>query len=308
MRPLRFIADPHDAGKRLDVFLAERTPLTRSRIQDLIAGGMVKVSGMPKAKHYRLRPGDEVNLELPPPEAPTPQPQDMDLRVIYHDRHLAVVSKPAGMVVHPAAGHREGTLVNALLASLGDLSGMGGVMRPGIVHRLDKDTSGLLVVAKDDRTHLLLQRMVKERGLKRFYLALVHGVPPSPLGTVDAPVGRDPRDRKRMAVTSRQGRPSVTHFRLLEEFGDAALLEVELETGRTHQIRVHMSYIGHPVVGDRVYGKRGRLERELGVSRQFLHAHRLNFSHPVTGEELAFEDPLPGDLAEALARIRSLSA
>ncbi|MGQ9476458.1 MAG: RluA family pseudouridine synthase [Actinomycetota bacterium] len=294
-----------DAGKRLDVFLAERTGLTRSRVQELIARGGARVGGEAREKHYRLRQGEEVTLELPPPEPAEPRAQDLGLRILFEDRHLAVVSKPAGMVVHPAAGHREGTLVNAALYSLSDLSGIGGVQRPGIVHRLDRDTSGLLVVAKNDTTHILLQRMVRERTLKRFYLTLVHGVLPTPLGTVDAPVGRDPRDRKRMAVTSRGGKPAVSHFRVLEEFGDASLLEVELETGRTHQIRVHMSYIGHPVVGDITYGKRGRLEKQLGLHRQFLHAYRLAFPHPVTGQPLEFEDPLPDDLAGALEALRS---
>lgn len=307
MRIFNCRAGDGDAGKRLDVFLAERTGLTRSRVQGLIAGGRARVEGKARGKHYRLRPGEEVSLELPSPEPAEPRAQDLGLQVLFQDSYLAVVSKPAGMVVHPAAGHREGTLVNAALYSLEGLSGVGGVQRPGIVHRLDRDTSGLLVLAKDDSTHLLLQRMVKERALKRLYLALVHGVPESPLGTVDAPVGRDPRDRKKMAVTSRGGRPSVTHFQVREDFGDASLLEVELETGRTHQIRVHMAFIGHPVVGDTTYGKRGRLERELGLSRQFLHAHRLLFTHPVTGEDLRFEDPLPEELAGALERLRSRS-
>lgn len=296
-----------DEGKRLDVFLAERTGLTRSRVQELIAAGKARAGGEIREKHYRVRCGEEVSLEIPPPEPAEPRPQDLDIRLLYEDHHLAVVSKPAGMVVHPAAGHREGTLVNAALFSLRGLSGVGGVERPGIVHRLDRDTSGLLVLAKDDHAHLHLQEMVKERRLKRIYLALVHGVPASPLGTVEAPVGRDPQDCKRMAVTSR-GRPAVTHFRVTEDFGEASLLEVELVTGRTHQIRVHMSYIGHPVVGDETYGRKGRLERELGLSRQFLHAYRLRFPHPFTGEELEFEDPLPEDLSGALDRLRDMTS
>lgn len=305
MRSFRCRVEAGDAGKRLDVFLAERTGITRSRVQELIALGKARVGGEARGKQYRLRPGEEVSLEVPPPEPAEPRPQDLGLRVLYQDEHLAVVSKPAGMVVHPAAGHREGTLVNAALFSLQGLSGIGGMQRPGIIHRLDRDTSGLLVVAKEDRAHLLLQEMVRERALKRFYLALVHGVPASTLGTVEAPVGRDPRDRKKMAVTSRGGKPAVTHFRVLEDFGTASLLEVELVTGRTHQIRVHLSYIGHPVAGDATYGRRGRLERELGLNRQFLHAHRLRFSHPFTGQPMEFEDPLPEDLAGALKRLRT---
>lgn len=300
----RFQVSVEDAGKRLDVFLAERTGITRSRIQALIGEGLVTASGSNVGKHHRLRPGEVVVLEVPEPDLPSPRPEDIEIVVLYQDECLAVVSKPAGMVVHPAAGHREGTLVNALLAHLDGLSGVGGALRPGIVHRLDKDTSGLMVVAKDDRTHQDMQRMLRERLLKRQYLALVHGVPPSPKGTVDAPVGRHPRDRKRMAVTSVGGKAAVTRFQVLEEFPLAALLRVDLETGRTHQIRVHMSYIGHPVVGDSVYGRVGRLEKDLGITRQFLHAYRLVFPHPRTGEKLDFEDPLPEDLADALERLR----
>lgn len=305
MRLLRLTTSLADEGKRLDVFVSERAGIARAAAQRLIAEGKVVVGGTPAPKRHPLRAGERVEVTLPDPEPPEPPAQDIPIRVLYQDEDLAVVCKPAGMVVHPAAGHRDGTLVNALLHALDGLSGIGGVSRPGIVHRLDKDTSGLMVVAKNDASHALLQRMIKERTLRRYYLVLVHGVPATGLGTVDAPVGRDERNRRRMAVNAAAGRRAVTHFKVLRDYGRAALLEAELETGRTHQIRVHMAYIGHPVVGDREYGRPGHLEHELHVDRQFLHAWRLVLPHPVSGESLAFEEPLPPDLALALERLES---
>jgi len=211
-----------------------------------------------------------------------------------------VISKPAGIVVHPAAGHRDGTLVNALLFAMKSLSSEGGTLRPGIVHRLDRDTSGLMVVAKNDRSYARLKEMIKSRELKRMYLALVHGVPDTKYGMIDAPVGRDPKNRKKMTITADYGKPALTVFRVVRTFKKAALLHVELITGRTHQIRVHLSYIGHPVAGDRDYGKADNLERELSLRRQFLHAYRLSFSHPITGVMMEIEDPLPSDLNDSL--------
>jgi 23S rRNA pseudouridine1911/1915/1917 synthase len=303
---LRYTVSAEEKGDRLDRFVARSTGMTRTQAQRLVACGAIRVNGEILSKHHRLREGENVEVELPDPEAAEPSPQDIPVEILYQDSELAVISKPAGLVVHPAAGHAEGTLVNALLYAIDDLSGIGGVLRPGIVHRLDRDTSGLMVVAKSDLSHVRLQEMIKQRVLKRFYLALVHGIPATRLGTVDAPVGRDARDRKRMAVTSESGRPAVTHFRVEREFKDCALLEVELGSGRTHQIRVHLSYIGHPVAGDREYGVRGELERELGLERQFLHAFRLEFPHPVGGEDLAFEDPLPQDLERALRILETM--
>lgn len=303
MKPLVFQVGEDESGERLDQFVAAKTGVTRTRAQHLVAEGSVTVDGLARQKNHRLRAGERVAIILPEPRESEIVPQRIPLRILYEDRELAVVSKPAGMVVHPAAGHSDGTLVNALLYALEGLSAVGGVMRPGIVHRLDRDTSGLMVVALNDASHLRLQEMVKSRELKRVYTALVHGVPSTRLGTVDAPVGRDPRDRKRMAVNADTGRPSLTHFKVLKDFGDAALLEVELETGRTHQIRVHLSFIGHPVAGDPVYGIRGDLERLLGLRRQFLHASKLAFPHPSTGERMSFESPLPEDLEEALGRL-----
>ncbi len=296
MRTLRFCVSEGEGGERLDIFISRGAGLSRSRAQRLISEGAVRVGGEVRPKHHRLRAGDRVEVDEPPREEAPPMPQDIPLDIVYEDSDLAVIEKPAGLVVHPAGGHREGTLVNALLHGLGELSSLGDAARPGIVHRLDRDTSGLLVVAKNDPSHLRLQKMVRDRTLQRHYLALVHGVPPTRLGTVEAPVGRDPKERKRMAVTASGGRPAVTHFRVERSFAACALLEVELVTGRTHQIRVHLSYIGHPVAGDRQYGTRGSLERELGLQRQFLHACRLIFPHPSSGETLRFESPLPPDL------------
>ena len=303
MRTMRFSVSENEKGERLDRFVSRLTGLTRTRVQRLISVGAVRVDGSMLHKNHHLRTGERVEVRVPEPEEGGPAPQDIPISIIYQDGELAVIDKPAGLVVHPAAGHRDGTLVNALLHALDDLSGIGGVQRPGIVHRLDRDTSGLMVVAKNDLSHVRLQEMVQDRSLKRYYLALVHGVPATRLGTIAAPVGRDPRDRKRMAVTAAGGRPATTNFRVERAFDGCALLEVELVTGRTHQIRVHLAHIGHPVAGDAEYGVQGSLERELGLKRQFLHAYRLAFPHPISGEELAFEAPLPEDLKEALGKL-----
>lgn len=303
MRPRSFTVGEQEKGERLDRFVSRSMDITRTRAQRLIYSGSVRVDGGPAHKNHHLRAGERVEVDPPPPQEAEPVPQDIPLNMIYQDSELAVIDKPAGLVVHPAPGHQDGTLVNALLFALDDLSGVGGVLRPGIVHRLDRDTSGLMVVAKNDVAHVRLQEMIQQRRLKRYYLALVHGVPATRLGTIDAPVGRDAKDRKRMAVTGRGGRPAVTFFRVEKDFGDSALLEVELVSGRTHQIRVHLSHIGHPVAGDREYGIKDSLEKNLELERQFLHAHRLTFPHPASGEDLDFEAPLPHDLELALRKL-----
>lgn len=303
MQPLVVTVSAHEKGERLDRFVSRTAGVTRMTAQRLISSGAVKVDGRQQHKNHLLRPGERVEITPLEPEASGPPPQDIPLDIVYQDADLAVVNKPAGLVVHPGAGHSDGTLVNALLYAIDDLSGIGGVLRPGIVHRLDRDTSGLLVVAKNDLSHVRLQEMVKDRILKRYYYALVHGVPATRLGTVDAPIGRDSRDRKRMAVTAVAGRAAITDFEVERDFGDCALLKVELVTGRTHQIRVHLAHIGHPVAGDREYGVRGRLEADLELNRQFLHAYRLVFPHPAHGEVLDLEVPLPGDLESALRKL-----
>lgn len=306
MEGLEFTVSEAESGERLDRFVARSASLTRNLTQRLISTGAVSVEGSVRAKNYLLKRGQLVRIERPEPYVMQPIPQDIPVKIVYEDEDLAVVSKPAGMVVHPAAGHENGTLVNALLHAMGGLSEMGGHLRPGIVHRLDRDTSGLMVVARNDPTYEKLRDMVSKRELKRLYLALVHGVPATRYGNIDAPVGRDAADRKKMAVTGDAGRDSLTRFQVIRAFVDAALLEVELVTGRTHQIRVHLSYIGHPVIGDHDYGRRGKLETFLALDRQFLHAYRLSFAHPSSGEIMNFEDHLPPDLEKALARLEGI--
>jgi 23S rRNA pseudouridine1911/1915/1917 synthase len=306
-----------EPAARLDTWLAGRAEvgLSRSQVQRLVAAGAVRVDGQAaKRPGQRLRGGETVEVAVPPPAPAEAEPEDIPLDIVYEDEHLLVINKPRGLVVHPAPGNPRGTLVNALLHHCrGQLAGVGGRLRPGIVHRLDKDTTGLLVVAKTDAAALGLQRQIAERRVKRQYLALVHGCPPERFD-VDAPIGRDPRHRKRMAVippgAPGRARPALTHFRRLEVFPRHALLEATLETGRTHQVRVHLAYAGYPVVGDPVYGlvKRDR-EEGLGLQGQALHAARLEFVHPVTEKCVVLESPLPEDMAAAcqmLATARGL--
>lgn len=295
-----------EADVRLDVYLAQRLELSRSRVAALIEGGHVLRNGSAARKRDVPAPGDVLRVRVPPPE-PTPvEPEAIPLRVVYEDSDLLVVDKPAGMVVHPAPGHRSGTLVNALLHAVRDLSGIGGVLRPGIIHRLDRDTSGLLIVAKNDLAHRTLADELKHRRIRRRYLAAAWGHLPDDEVTVDAPVGRHPTERKRMAVVA-GGRRALTRFRRQERWREAELLQAQLETGRTHQIRVHLLHLGHPVVGDATYGagrERGfsggtrgwALELARRTPRQVLHAAELRFRHPRTGEELRFHSPLPPDL------------
>jgi 23S rRNA pseudouridine1911/1915/1917 synthase len=294
--------EEENAGERLDIFLVKENPdLSRSHIQRLIAEQQVTVNGEPARSSYRVKPGDEVVLKIPLPRELEVVPENIPLDIYYEDGDVVVVNKPRGMVVHPAEGNYSGTLVNALLYHCRDLSGVNGVMRPGIVHRLDKDTSGLIMVAKNDFTHLELARQLKDRRVTRRYTALAHGNFKEDRGTVDAPIGRHPRDRQRMAVVSRGGRHAVTHYMVKERFGQYTLLELKLETGRTHQIRVHMAYLGHPLVGDLKYGP---ARPHFGLQGQFLHAATLGFHHPRRGEYLEFTAPLPGELADILVRLR----
>jgi 23S rRNA pseudouridine1911/1915/1917 synthase len=312
---------PAEAGLRLDRFLRAHAPdLSRTRLQALIAGGRVWVeAGHARASH-RLRAGARVTLDVPPPEPLVLVPEPGPLDIVYEDADLLVVNKPAGLVVHPGAGHRTGTLVHALLAHCGPaLSGIGGARRPGIVHRLDRGTSGLLVVAKTDAAHQALARALKARAVERRYLALVHGRVPHAEGRIEAAIGRDPRDRLRMAVRpAGAGRPALTRYRVLERFTrptPLTLLEVALGTGRTHQIRVHLAHVGFPVVGDRPYGRgvaRGAAPalaaRATALDGQALHAAVLAFDHPVTGARLRFEAPPPPALADLLAWLRAEAA
>jgi 23S rRNA pseudouridine1911/1915/1917 synthase len=297
------------AGRRLDEVVAELAGTSRARAARWAGDGLVEVDGRPRPKAYRLRGGER--LAWAPPEEPPaggPVAEDRPLEVRYEDDRLLVVAKPAGLVVHPGPGHPTGTLVNALLGRAGtSLSAGGGVAdRPGIIHRLDKDTSGLLLVAKDDATHLALTRDLAAHRVGRRYLALVQGRLPAESGTVDAPVGRHPRDRKRMAVVD-GGRRAVTHWRVLETFPAVQLVEATLETGRTHQVRVHLASLRHPLVGDRTYGADPTLAARLGVTRPFLHAWRLAFTHPATGQRVELTEPLPDDLQGVLDRLRGTS-
>ncbi|HEV2147070.1 MAG TPA: RluA family pseudouridine synthase [Longimicrobiaceae bacterium] len=298
-----------ETGERLDAWLAERLDLSRSRAAALIEAGNVLLNGAAPKKRDRPRPGDRVEVRLPPPEPASAAPEEIPLDIVHQDADLVVLDKPAGLVVHPAPGNPTGTLVNALLHAIGDLSGIGGELRPGIVHRLDKDTSGLMIVAKNDDAHRRLSDDLKHRRIRRAYLALAWGHLPADTLTVEAPIGRHPVERKRMAVVE-GGRHAVTHFRRLERWRAADLVRAELETGRTHQIRVHLLHLGHPVVGDRTYAPDrargfGGADRAWALAlarrspRQFLHAAELRFRHPRTGEELHFEAPLPPDLAAA---------
>ena len=289
-------------GERLDVFAAALADITRSRAGALIREGRVAVDGAPQSKPgFRLKPGMAVRLEAPAAVPVAVEAEDIDIDILYQDDDLAVVFKPSGMVVHPAAGNARGTLVNALLGRLDNLSGIGGEIRPGIVHRIDKDTSGLLLVAKNDFSHVALSEQIKAHTVKRAYRAIVIGGLREDAGTVEGPIGRHPTDRKRMAIVP-GGREAVTHWTALEPLWGATLIEARLTTGRTHQIRVHMASIGHPVLGDPVYGpKRSPYPVEGG---QLLHAFRLGFVHPRTGEEMLFEaDPEPR-FAEWLRKLR----
>ena len=277
---------------------------SRAQAQRLIDEELVTVNGEPVRPSHKLKGGEVITCLVPEPEPLDIQARDIPLKVVYQDDHVAVVDKPAGMVVHPAPGNWDGTLVHALLHHLTGLSGIGGRERPGIVHRLDKDTSGLLIVAKTDAAHSGLSKAFKAHQLDRRYRVLVAGVPTPPWGTIDLPLGRDPKDRKRMSGGPNQARHAITHYRTLESFGHTAYLECKLETGRTHQIRVHLTDRGWPVLGDPVYGGRKAQQTVADVPRQMLHAYRLAIAHPVTGEELLFESPLPEDFQSVLDRLR----
>jgi 23S rRNA pseudouridine1911/1915/1917 synthase len=303
-----------EAGERLDRWLAGRfADLSRARLQALIEEGAVRVDGRSVRASSRVKAGQSVEVTVPAPAPAVPQPEDIPLRVVYEDRHLLVVDKAAGLVVHPGAGTAAGTLVNALLHRVKDLSGIGGVLRPGIVHRLDRGTSGLLVVAKDDATHRALARQFASRTVDKEYLAVVLGRPRRATGTIEAAIGRDPVHRKRMSVCAPRGRGARTSYTVAETLDGSALLRVQIHTGRTHQIRVHLASIGHPVAGDAVYGGRKlaatgsvRLRDAVAaLDRPALHAARLTFTHPANGERVSFESPLPGDLATLLDQLRT---
>lgn len=295
--------EPGDEGERIDKFLAEiNEDFSRSQIQKWMKEKLVIVNGDPVKGNYRLAIDDEIQLRVPPPIQLNLAAEEMDLEIAYEDQDVIVINKPRGVVVHPAAGHYTGTLVNGLLHHCKDLSGINGVMRPGIVHRIDKDTSGLIMVAKNDRAHLSLAQQLKDHTVNRKYYAIVHGVIPHEKGTIDAPIGRDPKNRQKMAVVFENGKHAVTHFVVVERFRQHTLLELKLETGRTHQIRVHMKYIGYPLVGDPKYGPSSNVD----IDGQALHAAVLGFQHPKTEKYLEFTAPLPKDMEGIMEQFRQL--
>jgi 23S rRNA pseudouridine1911/1915/1917 synthase len=305
MRNNVFEIAPEDADKRLDVWLtAALKDYSRSYIDKLIQDGNVTVNGKNVKSGYKLKTGDAVAVNVPEPRPLEVSAEDIELDIIHEDEDIIVINKPRGMVVHPAAGNYSGTLVNALLRHCGQsLSDINGVIRPGIVHRIDKDTSGVLVIAKNNKAHKVLSDMLKEHDIKRIYTAVAEGIITEEQGTVDAPIGRHPVDRKKMAVNLKNGRRAVTHFKVLERFKNATLLELRLETGRTHQIRVHMSYIGHPLVGDSVYGRK---KQTYGFEGQALHAGTLGFIHPGTGEYVEYTAKPPEEFTALVERLRNV--
>ena len=312
---ISFYVNPQDSGKRLDVFLSQKDKvLSRSQVKRLIEKGNVRVGGRKAKAGMRLKENDVVTLTLPEPQRLVAQAEPIPLTILFEDPHLIVVDKPAGMVVHPAAGNFSGTLVNALLHHCSDLSGIGGVLRPGIVHRLDKGTSGILVVAKDDLTHRGLSEQFKKHTPTRKYIGIVFGQMADE-GQIDARIGRHPAHRKKMSARPRIGREARTHWKVLKRFIHFSLAEFYLETGRTHQIRVHLSSIGHPILADLLYGGRRNLtsieplllrQGLQKLRRQALHAASLGFVHPATGENLEFSSPLPADMEEAIALLEKL--
>ena len=311
--------------KRLDKVIVAALPedvvLSRSRVQALVKGGYVQVNGVREDDiSASVSAGDRVRISMPPPQDATPRPQNIPLNIVFEDEHMLVINKPAGLVVHPGAGNFDGTLVNALLYHCGgSLSGIGGVSRPGIVHRLDKDTSGLMVVAKHDKAHKGLSDQLQDRSLSRIYHALVVKAPVPPIGIVDRPLGRDPRHRQKMGIRAQGGKQARTHYKVIQDYGGAlSLVECKLESGRTHQIRVHMQALGHGLIGDPLYGpqdtavraamKKAGYEADvidlcLSFSRQVLHAHAISFVHPITGERHSYQCDVPEDISELLRKI-----
>lgn len=291
-----------NSGVRIDKYVSENTELTRSAVQGLLENDKILVNGVSVNKNYKLKSGDCIAVEIPEPQTMDAVPENIPLDIVYEDDELLVVNKPKGMVVHPAHGNYNGTLVNALLYHCGEsLSGINGVIRPGIVHRIDKNTSGLLIVAKNDKSHLHLAEQIKEHSFTREYEAIAVGHFKETSGTVDAPIGRHKNDRKKMCVTTENSRNAVTHYSVIKQYGNYAHVRLRLETGRTHQIRVHLAYIGHPVLGDDVYGKPYK-----DLDGQCLHARKIGFVHPTTGEYMEFTGELPEYFRKLLDKLEKM--
>lgn len=315
MHIFHYSVDPHDVNKRLDIFLAEQTlPLTRSHIKKLITTQSVTVNKHFEKAAFRLKHGDEIEVCVPEPSEPRAEPENIPLHILYEDESIILVNKPSGMVVHPAAGNYSGTLVNALLFHCSFIQGVGGVLRPGIVHRLDKGTSGVLVVAKNDSAHQNLSRQFKNHSVRKIYTALVHGEMEEDEGCIDIEIGRHTYDRKKMSTRTKKGRCAVTHWKVIHRYSGFSLLEVTITTGRTHQIRVHLSSAHHPITGDSVYGSKKRLshiksallrKHFSALQRPFLHASLLGFEHPVTHCYQEFAASLPGTLTHLLTLLES---
>ena len=289
---------------RLDAYIAKKyTDLSRTMAQKLVEEGNILVNGKSKKISYKVQKGDEIELTIPEAKEIGIKPENIDVEVIYEDKDIIVVNKPKGLVVHPANGNPDGTLVNAIMAMCkGSLSGIGGEIRPGIVHRLDKDTSGLLIIAKNDQAHINMSKQIKDRQVKKIYIALVKGRTKEEEATINMPIGRSTKDRKKMAVR-KDGKEAITHFKVLRRYNNYTLLEVKIDTGRTHQIRVHMAEIGHPVVGDMVYSNG---KNEFGIQGQMLHAKSLEFRHPITGKQMHLEAELPDYFKEVLEKLESI--
>ncbi|PCK21587.1 RluA family pseudouridine synthase [Bacillus pumilus] len=302
MNQVNIAVSEEQTSERLDKFLSTTKPeWSRTQVQQWVKDGRIKVNGKQVKANYKVQAEDQIKVEIPDPEALDVEAEPMDLDIYYEDEDVLVVNKPRGMVVHPAPGHVSGTLVNGLMAHCNDLSGINGVMRPGIVHRIDKDTSGLLMVAKNDMAHESLVNQLVAKSVTRKYTAVVHGIIQHDTGTIDAPIGRDKKDRQSMTVTKENAKQAVTHFDVIERFQDFTLVECRLETGRTHQIRVHMKYIGYPLAGDPKYGPR----KTVDFNGQLLHAGVLGFDHPRTREYMEFTAPIPADMQAFIESLRN---
>ncbi|MGY0568388.1 RluA family pseudouridine synthase [Bacillus safensis] len=302
MNQVNIAVSEEQTSERLDKFLSTTEPeWSRTQVQQWVKDGLIEVNGKQVKANYKVQAGDQIKVGIPDPEALDVEAEPMDLDIYYEDADVLVVNKPRGMVVHPAPGHVSGTLVNGLMAHCKDLSGINGVMRPGIVHRIDKDTSGLLMVAKNDMAHESLVNQLVAKTVTRKYTAVVHGIIQHDTGTIDAPIGRDKKDRQSMTVTKENAKQAVTHFDVIERFKDFTVVECRLETGRTHQIRVHMKYIGYPLAGDPKYGPR----KTVDFNGQLLHAGVLGFDHPRTGEYIEFTAPIPADMQAFIDSLRN---